>query len=324
MRNPSMTTAFLPVLASALLLSSIASTTAAQDGIGVDGQCVGDGNNNGTVNIDELITAVANSLNGCSMRDVAIRFAARVGDESFACGETYPNIGIGRNDFRPSDMRFYVSRVRLVTPEGREEAVELEQDGRWQLDDLALLDFEDAQPPCAVGTAATNDVVVGKVPAGFYNRIRFDLGIPFALNHADASTALSPLNFTSMFWNWNGGYKFVRVDSFNGEALSEFNIHLGSTGCNGATPVNPPSTECLNPNRPEIELGGFDPDTSVIIADLAALLADSDIVANAPSTAPGCQSFPNDADCEPVFEKLGMNFSDPGGAAPRQTFFRIE
>jgi len=124
------------ILATAFFLGGIANSAVAQDGIGSYGQCVGDGNNNGAVTVDELITAVGNSLDGCAMRDVAIRFAARVGDDTFACGETYPGIGVGQDDFRPSDMRFYVSRVRLVTPDGREEAVELEQDGRWQIDDL--------------------------------------------------------------------------------------------------------------------------------------------------------------------------------------------
>lgn len=320
-RSMKLTVAKTLASAAALLLATSAS---AQNGLGSAGQCVGDGDGNGAVAINELITAVNNSLNGCPMRDVAIQFAARVGDVPFACGETYPGIGTTKVDFRPGDMRFYVSRLRLVTADGSEVPVELEQDGTWQRDDVALLDFENAEAPCSVGTPATNDVVVGKVPAGIYNGIRFDLGIPFALNHADASTALPPLNVTSMFWNWNGGYKFLRLDSFNGDNLDQFNVHLGSTGCDGATPVNPPSEECANPNRPEISLSGFDPDSSVIVADLAALLADSDLTTNQPDTAPGCQSFLLDNDCIPVFAKLGMNFSEPGGPAPRQAFFHVE
>jgi len=306
------------------LLAGVTGTAFAQGGLGSQGECVGDADGGGSVAINELIIAVNNALEGCPMRDVAIQFAARVGDAPVACGQAYPGIGTGAVDFRPADMRFYVSRVRLVTPDGREVPVALEQDGRWQREDVALLDFENGEPPCSLGTAAMNDVVVGKVPAGAYNRIRFDLGLPFALNHADASTALPPLGFTSMFWNWNGGYKFLRIDSFNGDGLDQFNIHLGSTGCNGANPNNPPSEECLNPNRAEIELGGFDPDTSLIVADIATLLADSDITANQPDTAPGCQSFVGDDDCIAVFEKLGMNFSDAGGEAPEQTFFHVE
>jgi len=307
-----------------LILVCASGMASAQAGLGSNGECVGDADGGGTVAINELIIAVNNALDGCPMRDVAIQFAARIGEIPFACGQTYPGVGSGGVDFRPADMRFYVSRVRLVTPDGGEVPVELEQDGLWQREDVALLDFENAEPPCSVGTPGRNNVIVGKVPAGVYNRIRFDRGVPFELNHGDASTALPPLNSTSMFWNWNGGYKFLRIDSFNGEGLDQFNVHLGSTGCNGSTPVNPPSEECLNPNRPEIELAGFDPDSSVIVADIAALLADSDITANQPDTAPGCQSFLGDNDCIPVFENLGLNFTEPGATAPQQTFFRVE
>ncbi|MND07099.1 hypothetical protein D3C83_288860 [compost metagenome] len=53
-------------------------------------------------------------------------------------------------------------------------------------------------------------------------------------------------------------------------------------------------------------------------------MADADIEANQAGTAPGCQSFPSDLDCVPVFAAIGMNYTDPGGTAPRQTFFHVE
>ena len=39
------------------------------------------------------------------------------------------------------------------------------QDGKWQLDDLALLDFEDGTSSCVNGTPEVNDRVTGR-PAG--------------------------------------------------------------------------------------------------------------------------------------------------------------
>src|SRR5690606_39726454 len=66
----------------------------------------------------------------------------------------------------------------------------------------------------------------------------------FALNHLDASTAPSPLNFTAMFWSWQSGYKFLRVDT----ADDTFRVHLGSTGCSSPGPSRPP-TSCSAPNR---------------------------------------------------------------------------
>jgi len=74
----------------------------------------------------------------------------------------------------------------------------------------------------------------------------------------------------------------------------------------------------------EIELTGFNPASSVIVADLAALLSDSDINSNQVNTAPGCQSDPDDLDCVPMFKNLGINFSDGSPNPTSQKFFRLE
>jgi hypothetical protein len=74
---------------------------------------------------------------------VTIRFQAMVGLEKFACGKTYEGIGTTRSRIMPRDFRLYVHNMRLIGDAGNSVPVELEQDGRWQLDDVALLDFED-------------------------------------------------------------------------------------------------------------------------------------------------------------------------------------
>ncbi len=296
----------------------------AQPPLDPNGQCVGDGNGDAVVTIDELVTAVNNSLGGCADRDIEINFAAAVGAESFTCGGVYEGVGASDSRLRVTDFRFYVSNVRLLSSNGDETPLELEQDGIWQRDGLALLDFEDGTSGCDFGNALINTSVRGTVPAGIYTGVRFDLGIPFEMNHGNAETETEPLNITAMFWNWNGGYKFIRVDAFAGpeDAAINYNLHLGSTGCDGGSPLTPPTMPCANPNRPEITLAGFNPDTNVIVADLAALLADADVETNQAGTAPGCQSFPADSDCEPVFPKLGLAYGDIPAAT--QQFFRVE
>lgn len=52
--------------------------------------------------------------------------------------------------------------------------------------------------------------------AGRYTGLAFDMGVPFALNHADVTAAPSPLNIQALWWNWQGGYKFMRVDMRTG------------------------------------------------------------------------------------------------------------
>ncbi|HTQ57470.1 MAG TPA: MbnP family protein, partial [Bryobacteraceae bacterium] len=73
---------------------------------------------------------------------VAIRFQAMVSDQKLLCGQYYENIGTTHSRITPRDFRFYVHNIRLIDDKGAEVPVDLDQDGKWQLDDLALLDFE--------------------------------------------------------------------------------------------------------------------------------------------------------------------------------------
>jgi hypothetical protein len=54
--------------------------------------------------------------------------------------------------------------------------------------------------------------VKGSVPPGYYTGLAFKLGLPFDLDHGDATIAASPLNFTAMFWVWASGYRFLKID----------------------------------------------------------------------------------------------------------------
>ena len=305
---------------SLILVAMLATPVAAHiniPGLDVNGQCVGDANSDGQVAINELVTAVNNALGNCPSLPVTLTFQGQVGNQAFACGTVYTGIGTGASQFIPSDFRLYVSNVNLITAAGDAVPLTLDQDGVWQYQNVALLDFEDGTGPCGNGDAALNKTVHGTVPAGVYTSVQFDLGIPFALDHADASTAQSPLNRTELFWSWQSGYKFLRVDT----ADDKFRVHLGSTGCDGTSPSHPPTT-CSAPNVATVTLSGFNPEHSVIVADLAALLADSNIDMNQASTPPGCMSDPDDLDCVPVFQNLGLTF--PGGQpTDTQKFFRL-
>ena len=300
-----------------LFAPAVHADTGQVPGLDANGQCVGDADSDAVVAINEIIQAVNNSLGGCPSRPITIEFKGMVGDDPFACGAAYAGIGRSSSQFLPSDFRLYVSDLHLVTPAGNEVPVALDQDGIWQYQSVALLDFEDGTGPCNSGNEAMNTSVHGSVPAGVYTGVRFTLGVPFALNHLDASTAPSPLNFTAMFWSWQSGYKFLRVDT----ADDTFRVHLGSTGCSSPGPSRPP-TSCSAPNRAEVTLAGFDPDRSVIVADLRTLLADSDLDLNDPETPPGCMSDPLDADCSVLFGNLGLAFPD-GTPRPGQTLFRV-
>jgi len=264
---------------------------------------------------------------------VTLNFAAQVAGQPFACGRSYAGIGTTGSTLTPSDFRLYVSEVHLIDGAGRAVPVRLAQDGVWQFEDIALLDFEDGSGPCRNGTGATNLQVRGSVPEGRYTGLRFTLGVPFARNHGDPTIAPSPLNLTAMFWNWQGGYKFMKFDAASsgrpqaqaahaphgGGGASGFSVHLGSTVCASASRTQPASA-CQNPNRVTVQFDRFDAATQTLVADIGEVLAAADVDVNAPKTSPGCMSFPGDADCPPVMSALGLPYGDRTAPGPQRLF----
>jgi len=251
---------------------------------------------------------------------VALRFRAQVGEQKLACGQTYNGIGVTNSTISPHDFRFYVHDVMLIDQSGKSVPLQLEQDGKWQLDDVALLDFENGTAGCVNGTPDLNDSIAGTVPAGQYAGLSFTLGVPFNKNHTDLTTQPPPLNLTALAWVWNAGRKFARLDFASTGLPRGFAVHLGSTGCTpNDTKITVPIT-CREPNRPHIVLSQFDVRTDIVIADLAALLKDSNVDVNQPNTASGCMSSQDDAECAPLFAHLGLPFA--GKPAGQQDFFR--
>jgi uncharacterized repeat protein (TIGR04052 family) len=115
-----------------------------------------------------------------------------VDSEKLACDKTYTGIGTTKSTLLPRDFRFYVHNVALIDDSGRSVPVEFTQDGKWQLDDVAPLDFEDATGGIVNGTPDTNDRVVAMVPAGHYIGPRFTLGVPFNTAHTDLTIMPPP------------------------------------------------------------------------------------------------------------------------------------
>jgi uncharacterized repeat protein (TIGR04052 family) len=242
-------------------------------------------------------------------RSVTLHFEATVGDESFACGNRYEGIGVTHSAITVGDLRLYVSAVRLIRDDGVDVPLSLTPDGLWQQNDVALLDFEDGTKSCANGTPELRSVVEGLVPSAQYVGVRFVVGVPFEKNHREPTLQPSPLNLTRMFWNWNGGYKFLRIDLKTTGQPQGWSIHLGSTGC---TPHDGPTTvpiACTSINEVTVNFPAFDVDHDVVRFDLRSLLADSNVDVNQEDTAVGCMSGPDDEDCAPLFHQLGLPFN---------------
>lgn len=283
----------------------------------------------GTTSAWMVAAWVGASLLGCGpagedstqRQEVTVQFAAQVGEEPFACGETYQGLGVTETTFEPFDFRLYVSEIELRDEEGNWRVLELDQDTPWQHENLALLDFEDRSGRCSNGTTETRDMVTGFLEgeqslAG----LRFVLGVPFELNHIDASTAPSPLNQTALFWNWLGGYKFVRLEGATQGLETGWQFHLGSTNCLPGEGGGAQS--CENGNRVVVEFEDFQPGDNTVIFDVAALVADSDLDASTENTPQGCMAGTDDPDCTALFGALGLPHG--GVASEEQSFIRMK
>lgn len=267
---------------------------------------------------------------------VEIAFEARVGDQPFACGQSYTGLGSDGAAVTPEDFRFYVHDVRLVTVDGTEYPVTLTDDGEYQGDGVALLDFEDGSGACANGTPGRHTTLkgtIGPVPrhGGSHDLagIRFTIGVPPDQNHADLTTQPAPLNDTTMAWTWNFGHIFFSAWGRFGEADPySLGVHVGSTGCSGDATAGE-AVSCTRPNRAEIALAGFDPAHSTVVVDWAALFSDLALATPPPEceqsdgeTSCACHSFAPEELCQSLFTPLGLDWSS-GASDGAQTLFRV-
>ena len=239
-----------------------------------------------------------------STKQVTLSFAMTADGERVSCGSSAV-LGSDQKTFEFNDLKFFVHDIEMIRADGTRELLALDQDEMWQHNNIALLDFEDATNGCSNGTSETREVAVGQAPEGEYVGVSFRVGVPFEMNHADAASAPSPLNLPSMFWSWQGGYKFVRIDGRAEGAPSFF--HLGSSGCEGeADDV----TGCMAPNRPEIVLSGDQSiEGATIELSLSELYSGVTLAPDDEMKSAICMSAPGTPSCDPIFEALGLGSS---------------
>lgn len=244
---------------------------------------------------------------------VTLTFNATFGSDPFVCGSLATGLGAtGDQSLTIRDVRLYVHDVRLVNASGDEVPLELDENP-FQHETVAYLDFANSNDVGCEGNPETRTVIEGTAPEGDYVGVRFTVGLPSEVNHSDASIASSPLNITDMFWSWQSGYKFIRIDGASA-ALPDWRFHLGSTGCVG-NPALGVVTTCAATNDSDVELADMDLVADSIRLDVAELLSDTDLDTNAVDTPPGCMSNADDPDCTPYFEALGIaHGASPAGS----------
>ena len=157
----------------------------------------------------------------------------------------------------------------------------------------------------------------------------FTLGVAEEQNHLDGATAPAPQNVPGMWWNWVGGYKFVRLDAeiVGGDSDGRpFYFHHGATSCEG-TPGT--GIDCAYGNRGRIDLDLAVDETGTadaVVFDVAEFYGASDL-----ETVPdfqtdfveGCMAFSGDPDCPSLFSKLGITFESDDAAPAKQSVFKV-
>jgi uncharacterized repeat protein (TIGR04052 family) len=194
------------------------------------------------------------------------------------------------------DLRFYLHDVELLTND-QAYAVKLVVTP-WQSQRVALISLVDS---VASHNSALQGIVASK---GDYNGLRFTLGVPFDLNHANPLIASAPLNQPELFWSWNSGYKFMRVDLVDHvNQEREWSFHLGSTGCSSASALRPPQSPCAQPNLVRVELRGFDPTKQVVRLRLSELIS----AMHAANFAVCVGDYQHNAACAAAYSTTGLD-----------------
>src|SRR5690606_26475677 len=120
------------------------------------------------------------------------------------CGVPMDSLGTTNETGSIEDFRLYVHDIKLIGENGDSFPLTLDNND-WQTANVTLLSFKDKEN-CATNAGEilpTNNLAKGthKAPANtVITGIRFGVGVPFALNHQNPSSADSPLNISSMHW----------------------------------------------------------------------------------------------------------------------------
>jgi uncharacterized repeat protein (TIGR04052 family) len=288
-----------------------------------------------------LSGALACGGDNAGSRHVELNFAAMVGAAPFACEQSYM-LGTPATQVTPRDFRLYVYDVALVRADGTQVPVKLDTDGKYQVSNIALLDFEDKAGDCD-GDVATNSKIVGSVDEhDDYTGVHFRIGLPTALNHLDRATQPAPLNVVAMYWTWQDGHILLANEWKTPTNLAwQFRVAESlyeSTDGKGCTGSHAAGYTCPNSFQPIVNLAGFDVVKDTVKLDLAPFYSAIDFtrtdftpITQSPSAddaanasidyQPGCHTDEWDQECISMFSVLGIDYLARGMPDPSKQSF---
>jgi len=142
-------------------------------------------------------------------------------EHHFHVGDTYTHPET-EEEVKVNTLNYYISNIKLYQQDGTE----------WTEDESYHLVM--VEPGHAGMTAELNL----EVPQGNYTSIKYMIGVDSLRNVSGAQTGALDQAIGGMFWNWNSGYKFVKVEGESSSAVAtqgQFTYHLGGfSGVNNA------------------------------------------------------------------------------------------
>ena len=139
---------------------------------------------------------------------VTLEFENVVGDSPLELNSPTPYVTPSNEDFKVTIFRYYISNIKLKGANGTEFI---------QPESYYLLDQ---------AREASLKFTIPDVPVGNYDSLTFILGVDAARNAAGAQTGA--LAISDMFWTWDTGYIFTKLEGSSTKPLNKALIfHIG-------------------------------------------------------------------------------------------------
>lgn len=271
-------------------------------------------------------------------RPFDLRFEAVANGQAIGCTTPVSGLGPNRDVIAGiSDLRFYISNVKLFDDQGGEVPLQLDQNEfQYQNgnEQVTLIDLtSNTEGSCtqnaiafAEGTARVNSVLRGTTTVERVRRISFEVGVPQALMKqviASNTQEGAPSPLAEMYWTWATGYRHfvLNVQLKQGNEQGGGYLHIGSRDCGPKEGKALEDREaCTFVNTPKAEFQVEALDRSKIVLDIPAILGGFDY--RSPIYDPKtfevigeglgleCHSAPNQADCAPLFSGFGVDLSN--------------
>lgn len=219
-------------------------------------------------------------LCGCSPKELQLNLMPLWREAPLECQQEFDFNGVL---WRLDRLQFYLMDVAVLDKEQQ----------RYQVPGLYYLGIvcdSESERQLAIKTPIPEDEI---------QELEFHIGVPFELNHANPLTLASPLGRSDMFWSWQLGHKFFRLD-LSRKLGGGWAFHLGSTGCESPSKVRAPKAPCRFPNRAKVRIKRTK-GQNLLVLSLDQLLTVEEL-----SDKTRCMSFPDIASCKRLISNLGV------------------